>query len=100
MSEDSVFKKILASGEGQIGRLAGQLMSNERFISGVQSAVTRTLEAKGVLDRQLQSTLQAMHVPTNQDIAKLNERLDELETIFDELVAKVDAIAEKLENQR
>lgn len=100
MSDDSILKKLLASGEEQIGRIAGQLMSNEKFIAGVQSAVTSAIEAKGVLDKQLQNAVAAMHVPSAQDIGKLNERLDELERIFEGLVAKVDAIAEKLEQEQ
>lgn len=100
MSEDSVFKKLLSTGEEQVGRLAGQLMNNERFVAGMQAAISKAIEAKGVFDKQMEQTLQAMHVPSHQDIEKLNERLDELETIFEGLVEKVDSIAEKLQDQR
>jgi uncharacterized protein YhaN len=99
IGDGTVLKKIVATGEEQISRIASQLISNEKFVSSVQTAVTRALEAKGVLDRQVSSTLAAMHVPTTQDVQKLNDRLDELERIFEGLSAKVDAIAEKFEQK-
>lgn len=99
MSGGTVFQKVLASGEEQFSKIASQLISNEKFVSSVQVAVTRALEAKGVLDRQVSSTLAAMHVPTTHDVQKLNDRLDELERIFEGLVTKVDAISEKFDKK-
>jgi polyhydroxyalkanoate synthesis regulator phasin len=61
--------------------------------------VTKALEAKGVFDRQIASTLAAMHVPTRPDVQKLNDRLDELERIFEGLSTKVDAIVDTLEQK-
>jgi polyhydroxyalkanoate synthesis regulator phasin len=91
-----LLKRMLSSGEEQIGKLASALMGNEKFVSAMQGAVARTLEAKGLLDRQTVSALNAMHVPTRQDMTKLNDRLDELERIFEELSRKVDGIASHL----
>ena len=99
MADNAVFKKILATGEEQFGKIAAQLVSNEKFVASLQVAVTRALEAKGSFDRQVSSTLAAMHVPTTHDVAKLNDRLEELERIFEGLSTKVDSIMEKLDEK-
>lgn len=97
ITDNPMFKRMISTGEEQFGKLASQLIANERFLSTIQGAVTRTLEAKGAFDRQVASALQAMHVPSSQDMQKLNDRLDELERIFEGLAHKVDQIADKLD---
>ena len=99
-SDNPMFKKMMASGEEQLGKVVSQLVANESFLATIQSAVTKALEAKGAFDRQISGALQAMHVPTTQDMQKLNDRLDELERIFEGLSSKVDAIAAKLDSKR
>lgn len=99
-TDSPLFKKMLATGEEQFGKLASQLIANERFLSSLQGAVTRALEAKGAFDRQVLGALQSMHVPTTQDMQKLNDRLGELERIFEGLSQKVDAIGERLDERR
>jgi polyhydroxyalkanoate synthesis regulator phasin len=99
ITDNPMFKKMLQTGEEQFGKLASQLVANEKFIASLQGAVTRALEAKGILDRQVTTALSAMHVPTTQDMQKLNDRLDELERIFEGLSSKVDAIAAKLDER-
>jgi hypothetical protein len=99
MGSNSLLKKVLSTGEEQFGKVASQLLSNESFVSSLQAAVTRAIEAKGVVDRQVSSALGAMHVPTSNDMQKLNDRLDEIERIFEELARKVDGIATKLDQR-
>jgi hypothetical protein len=94
-----LFKKMLNTGEEQFGKVAAALLKNDHFISSLQSAVTTALEAKGSVDRQVTNALGAMHVPSRQDMQKLNDRLEEIERIFEELSKKVDAIATKM-NQK
>ncbi len=100
ITTNPLFQRMIATGEEQFAKIAGQLVSNEQFLSNVQAAVTRAIEAKGLVDRQITAALQATHVPTTQDLQKLNDRLDELERIFEGLVQKVDVIATRLDEQR
>lgn len=97
ITDNPIFKRMMTTGEEQLGRFASQLVSNERFMTSVQTAVSTALSAKGALDQQLASAMQAMHVPTRSDVKKVNDRLDELERIFEGLAQKVDEIADKLE---
>jgi hypothetical protein len=94
-----LFRKMLDTGEEQFGKIASALLRNEQFVSTLHTAVGRALDAKGLVDRQVSSTLSAMHVPSRQDLQKLNDRLEEIERIFEELSRKVDGIAGKL-NQK
>lgn len=96
ITDNPLLKKVLAQSEEQLGKLAAQLVGNPAFVTALQKAVTGVLEAKGFVDKQLGGALQSMQVPTTQDMQKLNDRLDELERIFDGLSSKVDAIATKL----
>lgn len=96
MTDNPIFKRLISTGEEQIGRLAAQLVSNERFMASVQTALTSALSAKGLLDQQVSNAMQAMKVPTLADVKKVNDRLDELERIFEGLSETVDGIAEAL----
>ena len=87
-----MWKQLLEMGEEQVSKLAGNLMANEKFMAGVQSAAAKALEAKGVLDRQLAAALNALQVPTHDDLQRLNDRLDELERIFEGLAQKLDTM--------
>jgi hypothetical protein len=100
ITDNPMFKRMISTGEEQFGKVVSQLIANETFLASIQAAVTRTLEAKGAFDRQVSGAMQAMHVPTTQDVQKLNDRLDELERIFEGLARKVDAIAEKLDQPK
>lgn len=97
IGDGDILKKILSSGEEQFSKIAADLVGNEKFMAALQTAATKTLEAKGVMDKQFAAALAAMHVPTAADVQKLNERLDEVERIFEGLIAKVDAIAAKMD---
>lgn len=100
ITDNPIFKRMMTTGEEQLGRLASQLVSNERFMASVQTAVSTALSAKGALDQQLASAMQAMHVPTLSDVKKVNDRLDELERIFEGLAQKVDEISDRLETRK
>lgn len=84
-----VVKRILRSGEQQVGRIASQLMANERFVAGLQAVVQRTLSAKGFMDRNLRLVLSAMNLPSTSDVRALHDRLDDLERLVSEIDEKV-----------
>jgi polyhydroxyalkanoate synthesis regulator phasin len=100
ITTNPLFQRMIATGEEQFAKVAGQLISNEAFLANIQAAVTRAIEAKGIVDRQITAAMQSTNVPTQQDLQKLNDRLDELERIFEGLVQKVDTIATKLDERR
>jgi hypothetical protein len=73
-------KKAFAAGEERVGRLVTQLLSNQKFVSGVQTLVASAISAKGSLDKSLKRALGAMNVPTSDDLEGMQRKLQELES--------------------
>lgn len=93
LKDNPVMKMLVETGEERLGKLAQQLLSNERFIAVVQTLVARSLAAKGTLDKSLQAALSAMNVPSTADVEALKAKVDELEALLGSIDAKLDALA-------
>jgi polyhydroxyalkanoate synthesis regulator phasin len=94
LKDNPMMKKLVATGEERIGKLVQQLMSNEKFISGIQTIVSRGLSAKGSLDKSIRTALSAMNLPSTADLETLREKIDELEKILGSLEGKIDQLNE------
>ena len=92
LKDNPMMKKLMASGEEHIGKLVQQLMSNEKFVAGIQTLITRALSAKGVVDKSLKTALSAMNLPSTSDLDKLKEKIDDLEKLVSQLETKIDAV--------
>lgn len=90
-------KKALAMGEERMGRLVTQLLANEKVMQGVQTMVSSALTAKSTLDKGVKSAMQAVNLPSTDDMDELRRKLSELESVVDGLASKVDAPARKVE---
>jgi hypothetical protein len=82
-------KKALAVGEERVGKVVTQLLSNERVMHGVQTFVASALSAKSTFDRGVRTAMQAVSLPTTEDVEELRKRLVELEAMLDGLAARV-----------
>ena len=89
LREKTVFKKMIATGEERMSKLASQLLGNEKFMGALQKAVTAGLEAKGTLERAAQTAMSAMNLPTATDVQKLEGKIAELEKVFEGLSTKI-----------
>lgn len=94
LKDNPVMKKLVATGEERIGKLVQQLMSNEKFVAGIQTIVSRGLSAKGSVDKSIRTALSAMNLPSTGDLETLREKIDELEKILSSLEGKIDQISE------
>ncbi len=94
LKDNAVMKRLVATGEERIGKLVQQLMSNEKFITGIQTAVSRGLSAKGTLDKSIRSALSAMNLPSTGDLENLREKIDDLEKLLGSLEGKIDQLAD------
>jgi hypothetical protein len=83
-------KKALAMGEERMGRLVTQLLSSERVMHGVQSVVSSALNAKSTFDRGVKTAMQAVNLPSTEDVDELRRKLSELESVVDDLAAKLE----------
>ncbi len=92
LRDNPVMKKLVATGEERVGKLAQQLLSNERFVVAVQTLVSRTLAAKGSLDGALRGALAAMNLPSTADLEVLGGKVTELEKLLASVEGKLDAL--------
>ncbi len=84
-----VVKRALTAGEERMGKLVTQLLSNERVMQGVQTVVASALNAKSTFDRGVKTAMQAVNLPTTEDVEELRRKLSELEVLLDGLAARV-----------
>lgn len=92
LKDNPVMKKLVETGEERIGKIAQQLLSNEKFVAMVQSLVSRSLAAKGTLDSALRTALSAMNLPSTADLELLRAKVDDLEKLLASVEAKVDTL--------
>lgn len=94
LKDNPVMKKLVATGEERIGKLVQQLMSNEKFVTGVQAMVSSALSAKGTVDKSIRTALSAMNLPSTADLETLREKIDELEALLGKLEGKIDTLVD------
>lgn len=83
-------KKALEAGEVRVGKLVSAVLANERVMAGVQTAMTQALQARATLEKGVRTAMQAVNLPTTDDVAELKRRLEELESIIDGLAARME----------
>ncbi|HVG58036.1 MAG TPA: hypothetical protein VNA24_05735 [Hyalangium sp.] len=92
LKDNPVMKKLVETGEERLGKLAQQLLSNEKFVAMVQGLVSRSLAAKGTLDAALRTALSAMNLPSTADVELLRAKVDDLEKLLASVESKVDTL--------
>jgi hypothetical protein len=92
LKSNPVMKKLVETGEERIGKIAQQLLGNEKFVAAVQAIVSRSLAAKGTLDKSLRGALAAMNLPSTADVEILRGKVDDLEKLLTQVEGKVDAL--------
>mgnify|MGYP003383669643 CR=1 FL=1 len=94
LKNNPMMKKLVATGEERIGKIAAQLLANEKFVATLQTLVSRTLSAKGTLDKSIRTALSAMNLPSTGDLEILKEKVGELEKLLGTIEGKVDQLLE------
>jgi hypothetical protein len=83
-------KKALSAGEERVGKVVAAVLSNERVMAGVQTAVSSAMSARAAVEKGVRSAMQAVNLPTTDDVAELKKRLAELESIIDGLAERIE----------
>ena len=91
LKDNSVVKRLMETGEERVGKVAQQLLSNEKFVLTLQTVVARTLAAKGTLDKSLRTALSAMNLPSTSDLESLQGKVEDLERMLQSVEKKLDA---------
>ena len=92
LKDNPMMKRLMETGEERIGKLAQQLLSNESFVSAIQTLVSRSLAAKGTLDKSLRGALSAMNLPSTADLEALRSKIEDLEQLLSSVESKVDTL--------
>ncbi len=92
LKNNPMMRRLVESGEERVGKIAQQLLSNERFVAAIQTLVSRSLAAKGTLDKSLRAGLAAMNLPSTADLESLRRKVDDLEQLLSSVEAKVDSL--------
>src|SRR5512146_3430673 len=86
-----LLRKALQTGEEQVGKVVGKLLSNEGVATGVQTLISGAVQARATFERGVSQALHAANLPSRDDVDALRKKLDELEAMLDGLARKVDA---------
>ncbi|NPC75609.1 hypothetical protein D7Y27_38205 [Corallococcus sp. AB004] len=100
LKNNPVMKKLVETGEERVGKLAQQLLSNEKFVSAVQTLVSRSLAAKGTLDAALRTALSAMNLPSTADLEQLRSKVDDLEKLLASVEGKLDTLVSNTSSKK
>jgi hypothetical protein len=95
LKNNPMMKRLVETGEERIGKLAQQLLSNEKFVAAIQGLVSRSLAAKGTLDKSLRTALAAMNLPSTADLELLRGKVEDLERLLSTIEKKVDSLGGK-----
>lgn len=95
LKDNPVMKKLVETGEERVGKIAQQLLSNEKFVAAIQTIVSRSLQAKGTLDKSLRSALSAMNLPSTADVELLRGKVEDLEKMLSSIEGKVEQLSSK-----
>jgi len=93
--KESLFKRLKSKGEQRVSEITNEIFSNPRFASALGKAIQLAIKTKGKMDKNVQTILGAMNVPTRDDYDRLAERINALSKSVGEIELRV----EKLINQ-
>src|SRR5205814_9411784 len=85
LRDNEVLKKMIATGEERMSKIASQLLQNETFMGALQRTMSAALDVKATAERAAQSALWARNIPTSGDAKTLDGKTDELERAFEGL---------------
>ena len=75
-----------------LSRLAEELLANETVSQAFAVAMRKGIETKGRIDRNVQTMLQMLNLPTRADLARLQTKLEVIQGSLVNLSLKVDRL--------
>jgi hypothetical protein len=86
--KNPTLRRVLAAGEEGVGRVVGRLLSSEAIHAGLRGLASSARQARETIERGVERTLHAVNLPSRDDVAALQRKLDELESMIDGLAAR------------
>lgn len=90
--EPSILQKLFSLGEDRMNKLLEELLSNPRFAEALGKTVQAALETKGRVDRNMQTVLSLLNLPSKSDYKKLATKIEALQGSMVNLSIKLDRI--------
>jgi|SRR6185437_15845375 len=87
---ESIISKLRQMSEEGLGSVMGELMANERMRKGLGRAGERLMANKHVFDRNVETVLDFVNIPSKRDVRELKSRLDTLSSQLVNLSMKID----------
>jgi hypothetical protein len=88
----NVFQRLREMGEEQMNRVLEEVMSSPRFTDFLGSAVQQAMATKGRVDRNMQTILSLLNLPSKADYKKLSTKVEALQGSLVNLNIKLDRI--------
>lgn len=85
-----------ASGNS-LRHLTSRLLAVDSVFRGVQRALLESLEVRRALDRNVGRLLAGLNVPSHQEVSRLFDHLDRIDSALAELGRRVNTLAAELE---
>jgi hypothetical protein len=87
-----ILKRLYDFGEEALARLAQELLANPRVAEAFTTALQKGFAAKGQIDRNMQTVLGLLNVPSRADFNRLLTKLEAIQGSLVNLNLKVDRI--------
>ena len=87
---ETIISKLRQMSEEGLGSVMGELMANERMRKGLGRAGERLMANKHVFDRNVETVLDFVNIPSKRDVRELKSRLDTLSSQLVNLSMKID----------
>src|SRR6202047_2155339 len=87
---ENLISKLRQVSEEGLGSVMGELMANERMRKGLGRAGERLMANKHVFDRNVETVLDFVNIPSKRDVRELKSRLDTLSSQLVNLSMKID----------
>jgi polyhydroxyalkanoate synthesis regulator phasin len=90
--ERNFFQRIREMGEEQVNRVLEELMSSPRFADVLGKTLHQAMATKGTVDRNMQTILSLLNLPSKADYKKLSTKIEALQGSLVNLNIKLDRI--------
>jgi hypothetical protein len=91
-SDTHILKRLYGFGEERLGRFAEELLANPRVAEAFSTALRRAFETKGRVDRNMQTILALLNLPSRADLNRLVTKLEAIQGSLVNLNLKVDRL--------
>jgi len=88
----NVFQRLREMGEEQVNRVLEEMMSSPRFADILGKTIQQAMATKGSMDRNMQTILSLLNLPSKADYKKLATKIEALQGSLVNLNIKLDRI--------